>query len=100
MMDEEEDDMPEPDMNPAVRTFALTATAEFLLFIGVVFIMLGVASFLTDYLKIKGSGEALVGIVMVVIAVALLVRMRPDAPIRIIQRPPEEQNPKESGDYR
>ncbi len=100
MDEEEEDDIPEPDMAPAVRTFALTATAEFLLFVGVVFIMLGIASFLTDYLKIKGSGEGIVGLAMVVIAIVLLLRMRPQSPMRIISRPPEPPRPKDSGDYR
>ncbi len=93
-----DDDMPEPDLTTSVRTFALTATAEFLLLVGIVFVLLGVANFLTDYLKVKGSGEAIVGLAMVVIAFLLLLRMRPK--IAIVQGPPAVEQPKESGDYR
>ncbi len=95
-MDEEGE--PEQDLAPAVRSFALTATAEFLLLIGIVFVLLGVANFLTDYLKVKGSGEAIVGVAMVVVAFLLLLRMRPK--VAFVQKPPMVDEPKESGDYR
>ncbi len=94
----DDDEMPDQDLTGSVRTFALTATAEFLLLIGIVFVLLGIANFLTDYLKVKGSGEAIVGLALVVIAFILLLRMKPK--VGIIQKPPMAMEEKESGDYR
>jgi hypothetical protein len=97
MEDEEEG---QPDMVPVMRSFALTATAEFILVVGIVFVLLGVANFLTDYLKVKGSGEALVGAAMVVIAFILLIRIRPGR-VRVQQPPPfGGDDVRDSGDYR
>ncbi len=94
----DDDEMPEQDLTGSVRTFALTATAEFLLLIGIVFFLLGIADFLTDYIKIKGSGEAIVGVALVAIAFILLVRMRPR--VALVQKPPPAEEVKDSGDYR
>jgi len=75
----EEDE--EPDIPPVARSFALSATADFLLFIGILFILLGAAAFVTDFLKIKGIGEVLVGVFLVIVAMVLLARSRRFMPL-------------------
>jgi len=65
-MDEEDDagEMipPQQGMPHAFRATALAMTGEFVLILGILFFLLGLGAFITDYLRIKGSGEALVGI--------------------------------------
>lgn len=79
-----------------IRSVAMNAAGDLLLLIGVVFVLLGIANFLTDYLKVKGAGEFLVGIALVLIAVILIMRSR--IPIPIEKHPVEEK--KKSEDYR
>jgi len=42
-----------------VRAAALSVTGDFMLLVGMLFVLLGIASFVTDFLKVKGSGEFL-----------------------------------------
>lgn len=76
----------EPDVRPMMKAAALSVTGDFLLLAGVVFILLGIANFTTGLLGIKGSGELLVGILIIGVAVVLLLRSREAMP-RI--RPPK-----------
>jgi len=71
-----EEEFPGP-MPPQPQTIGISLSAiagEFLLFLGLLFIMLGAAAFLTDMLGIKGSGEVLMGLVLILGASALLFR--------------------------
>jgi membrane protein implicated in regulation of membrane protease activity len=79
-----------------MRSLALTATGDFLLFLGVVFVLLGIANFVTDFLRVKGSGELLVGIALVALAVALLMRSREAIP----KVPSKKKKEQRSEDYR
>jgi len=60
-------------MPPMVRAAALMMTGEFIFIIGVLFALLGVAAFVTDFLKIKGGGEVLVGLFLCAFAFALFL---------------------------
>jgi len=76
-MMEEEEMMNQGMMMPqAIGISALTVTGDFLLFVGLLFMMLGIAAFVTNMMGIKGSGEFLVGLVLIVVAAFLLVRSR------------------------
>lgn len=71
----EEEEAEGPDVRPMVmRAAALSVTGDFLLLVGLLFVLLGIAAFATDFLKIKGSGEFLVGFFIIVLAVVLLLR--------------------------
>lgn len=85
------------DMRPFIRSAALTVTGEFLLVVGAVFALLGISQFVTDYIGIKGVGEFLVGISLVIIAFALLWRSKSILP-KIPKKKKEEPVPSE--DYR
>ena len=87
----EDEDMPVPppvDPAAAMRAMALSAVGDFMLLLGVVFILLGVANFMTDFLRIKGSGEFGVGLVMIAFALILLMRSRAAVPKAAPVRPP------------
>ncbi len=76
-MEDEEMPIPPPvDPAAAMRAVALSAVGDFMLFLGVIFVLLGVANFVTDFLKIKGSGEFGVGLFMITFALILLMRSR------------------------
>ena len=85
---------------PMMRSFALTATGDFFLLVGMFFILLGAASFITDFLRVKGIGEIAVGFALVGLAVMLLLRSR--AAMRRMQapRPPVPKERVRSEDYR
>ncbi len=91
-----------PDMRPMMRSIAMTATGDFLLFIGVVFTLWGVADFATGFLKIQGGGQIVVGIVLILLALFLLVRSRQMIPGVPAGAPSEAKKKKEtrSEDYR
>jgi hypothetical protein len=95
-MDEEEAmPMMGPQMQqiPQVIKFsALTMTAEFILIFGLVFILLGAGQFLTDFLKIKGAGEILVGLLLCGAAIAILILSRRQMP-KAMSRPPRAPQP-------
>lgn len=55
---------------------ALTVTGDLLLFIGLLFSLLGISAFVTDLLRIKGSGEFLLGLFLILVAAVLLSRSR------------------------
>ncbi|MEW6036107.1 MAG: hypothetical protein AB1529_05830 [Candidatus Micrarchaeota archaeon] len=97
-MDEEEPP-PAPDMRPMMRSLALTATGDFFLMIGLLFILLGIASFVTDFLGIKGSGEFSVGVALVAGAIVLLWRSREAMPAMRPPLPPMRKG-NTSEDYR
>ena len=94
----EDEDMPiPPPMDPAaaMRAMALSAVGDFMLFLGMIFVLLGVANFTTDFLKIKGSGEFGVGLVLIVFALILLMRTRMTIP-KVAPRPPMVKKGKET----
>ena len=94
----DDDEEPAVQVPQAImRATALSMTGDFLLFIGALFVLLGIASFLTDFLRIKGSGEFLVGGFVIVVAVVLLVRSR--EAMRPVPAPPKPQMEK-SESYR
>jgi hypothetical protein len=65
----------ESDVRPMVmRAAALSVTGDFLLLVGLLFMLLGIAAFATDFLKIRGSGEFLVGFFIILLAVMLLLQ--------------------------
>ena len=77
-----------PKGNDAKKTMApmlLSATGDFLVLIGVLFILLGASAFVTDFLDIEGAGEFLVGLFLVVIGYVLLMRSRRQMTIRMVQ---------------
>jgi hypothetical protein len=84
-----------PQQAPNImRIAALSMSGNFLLAFGMVFVLLGVAAFLTDALKIKGSGEVLVGLALCAIAALLLAassRQMPKVPP--MAAPPGPQKP-------
>ncbi|MCI0504034.1 hypothetical protein L0Y65_04950 [Candidatus Micrarchaeota archaeon] len=95
MDDEEEEVMPRmappqmQQMPPGLRFAALAMTGEFLLIFGVLFVLLGAAGFVTDLLRIKGSGEMLVGLMLCIAAAALLRTSAKQMPmVRVVQGPP------------
>ncbi|MDD5172083.1 MAG: hypothetical protein PHF60_03545 [Candidatus ainarchaeum sp.] len=96
-MDEEEAIPMPPQMDPtmAMRAMALSAVGDFMLFLGVIFVLLGVANFTTDFLKIKGSGEFSVGLALIAFALVLLMRSRLSIP-KAAARRPAAHKPKEA----
>jgi len=76
MMEDEEMAAQGMMMPQAIGISALTVTGDFLLFVGLLFMMLGIAAYVTNMMGIKGSGELLVGLALIVIAAVLLVRSR------------------------
>jgi len=96
-MDDEEEPMmapPHQQMPPFMRAAALTMTGDFILVFGLIFILLGAAAFITDFLKIKGSGEILVGLALCAIAIALLLFSSKQLPkVQVVARPPVPQPP-------
>lgn len=91
---EEEEEV--PAMPPMMKSIALSATGDFLLFLGIIFVLLGIASFATDFLKIKGSGEFLVGVFLVFVAMVLLMRSREAIPKMPTPGRKEKEGPSES----
>ena len=86
----------EQEQGRLMRYVALTAVGDFILLIGLIFVFLGISGFISDFLKVKGSGEFLVGIVLVGVAFALIMRSRPAMPA-----PPEKEGgPPETESYR
>ncbi len=84
-----------------MRAAALSMTGDFLLLVGLLFVLLGIAAFVTDFLRVKGSGETVVGGLMIVVAVALLMRSRAAMPR--MPGAPKPQRPmamEKSGSYR
>lgn len=101
IMDEEEEvvmpQMAPPQMHaqqmpPFMKAAALTMTGDLILVFGLLFILLGAAAFITDFLKIRGSGEILVGLALCAIAIALLAFSSRQLPkIQVVARPPMPQ---------
>lgn len=73
---EPEDIGEEAEAQVFMRSAMLAATGDFFLFLGMLFMLLGIASFVTDFLGIKGAGEFLVGVCLVLLAGFLLMRTR------------------------
>jgi hypothetical protein len=70
------EEMPE-GMGPppmVMRAAALSVTGDFLILVGLLFVLLGIAYFLTDFLRVAGSGEFLVGCFIIGVAVILIMR--------------------------
>ncbi len=89
--------------SPAAFGFAIMGEA--LMTLGILFVMLGVANFLTGLLGIKGAGEILVGIFLVIAGSIVMSKIRIQASVqRMPQHPPMmPQMPKpeeKSGSYR
>lgn len=71
-----------------MKYLALSAMGEILLLLGLIFVFLGVSAFVSDFLKIKGSGELGVGVLLVVVAFIFLMRTRM-MPVQVrVQKPP------------
>jgi len=70
-----------------IQSIMLGATGEFFLLLGMLFVLLGIAAFVTDFLEIKGSGEFIVGLLLVIGAAMLLMRSREQMK-RQMARPP------------
>lgn len=87
--------MMEEDARPLMRSVALSVTGEFLLLIGAVFLLWGISDFVTGFLGVKGAGQSLVGLFLIVLAFALLLRSK-----AMIPRPHPQKEEKRSGDYR
>jgi hypothetical protein len=95
-MDEEDiEAQPPPQMPAIMRVTAITMTGEFILVFGVIFILLGASQFVTDLLKIKGSGEVLVGLALCGVAMALFAISRREMP-KIMPRPPQAPKPQKA----
>ncbi|MBU0532234.1 hypothetical protein KKB44_01945 [Candidatus Micrarchaeota archaeon] len=84
----------EQDMRPLMRSMALSATGEVLLLIGVLFILWGIASIISEYIGISGVGQFLVGGFLVIIAIILVMRSKAVMP------KPMEKEEEETSDYR
>jgi uncharacterized integral membrane protein len=69
-----------------MRSFVLTAAGDFLLVLGVLFILLGVANFITDFLGIKGSGEVVVGLSLCIVAGVILARSSQAMRVMMVQQ--------------
>lgn len=87
----------EENMKPIMRSIALSATSEFLMFIGVIFILWGISRFVTDFLGVEGTGEFLVGIFLLIVAFALLMRSKALMPKKMPKKKKEKEH---LGDYR
>lgn len=98
-MDEDEAAPVEKQM---LKSLAMSAIGEVFLLLGLIFIFLGVSAFVSDFLKIKGSGELTVGIVLVGAAFAFLARSRLVPRIRLQKEGPGQPPPPppEVGSYR
>jgi len=102
----EEEEFIAPSMPPVMKVAALTMTGDLLLAFGIIFMLLGIASFVTDLLGIKGFGEFLVGLGLCVIAIIILAvsrrQMKKAVPPSPPQPPPAEGMDKkdESASYR
>jgi hypothetical protein len=87
----------EVEVQPMVmRAAALSVTGDFLLLVGLLFMLLGIASFVTDFLNVKGSGEFLVGFFILALAVVLLMRSGQIMPR--VRRAPKPQRPMEKSE--
>jgi sulfite exporter TauE/SafE len=103
-MDEEFEAMPQaqgPGMEQQMlRYLAISAMGEVFLLLGLIFILLGLSAFITDYLKIKGSGEFGLGIVLVIAAFFFLSRTKAPAIQVKMQKPAEPVKPAGMDSYR
>jgi hypothetical protein len=92
--------METPGLPPMVmRAAALSVTGDFLLLVGLLFVLLGISSFVTDFLKIKGSGEFMVGFFIIALAIILIARSRQVMP-RMPRAPRPQQPMEKSESYR
>lgn len=104
-MDDEEF-MPPPRVSPLMRVAALTMTGDLILAFGFVFMLLGIASFVTDLLGVKGAGEFLVGLALCIIAIVILAVSRKQMGKAVPPSPPQPPTPEgmdkrdESASYR
>ena len=82
----------------AVKSAAAVMAADILLLVGFVFLLLGVAKFLNEYIGIQGSGEGAVGITLLIIALIILARSKMSVRFRTMQagQPPPEMPPKDA----
>ena len=96
MDDEFETDAPRPSQGmegQMMKYLALSAMGEVFLLLGLIFVFLGIASFVSDFLKINGSGDFIVGVLLVGAAFIFLMRTRV-MPMQVrAQKPPEPPAP-------
>ncbi|HID72600.1 TPA: hypothetical protein EYP38_01550 [Candidatus Micrarchaeota archaeon] len=85
------DKKPNGNIPNMLKSAAATMAADVLLLVGFVFVLLGIAKFLNDFVKIPGFGEGTVGVVLVVMGLFILFnsKMR----VRIAKVPPRPQMP-------
>ncbi len=98
-----------PRVYPQAIGFPMGAIAgEFLLLIGLLFMMLGIGAYISDWLDIKGSGEFFVGLFTTIVAAILLTNSirrirampRPPPPASKPATPAPKEKERESGAYR
>ena len=101
-MDEEMEVEQGPRMEQQMLRFlAFSALGEIFLLLGLLFIFLGAAAFVSDYLKIKGGGEIGIGILLVLAAFIFLIRNKaPKIQFRANQKPPAPVRPPAMDSYR
>jgi NhaP-type Na+/H+ or K+/H+ antiporter len=102
MMDDEMEAETGPGTEQQVLRFlAFSALGEIFLLLGLLFIFLGAAAFLSDFLRIKGGGEIGVGVLLVLAAFVFLMRNKaPAIQIRANQKPPAPVRPPAMDSYR
>lgn len=89
---EDEEMVQQPQMPPVMKIAALNMTGDLILAFGIIFVLLGISQFLTDFLDIKGAGEALVGLAMVAIAFVILAISKKQM-AKVVPPPPPSQPP-------
>ena len=93
------------DAMKGMRSFVFYMLADFAIIAGIVLVLLGIGTFLSSLLRIAGSGEVLLGVLLFIVGSVLLARTRTN--ITIGMQPPVPQEPQmppapppESGTYR
>ena len=91
MDDELETETPQPGQGmegQMMKYLALSAMGEVFLLLGLIFVFLGIAAFVSDFLKINGAGDFIVGVLLVGAAFIFLIRTRAMPMQMRVQKPP------------
>jgi uncharacterized membrane protein len=62
-----------PDL---MKSAAAMMVADIMLLLGVVFVLMGIGRFISGYLGIDGSGEGIIGIVLLALGLVILTRSK------------------------
>ena len=71
-----------------VKGAAALMAADIMLLSGFVFLLLGISKFLNDFLGVEGSGEGIVGLLMLGLGLLILLRSKMSVSFRQIQTAP------------